>query len=698
MREGIEIKKNKKIFSLLFLPVFIAASVFQSAPVFAGGMNLDAADSPLSPPVINEGQKQKQQEEEANKTAGASRSESVIPSEFNPFASPNTPVGQMVGTSPGTPPLEREEPLIPLDPGLIPNSQSPSPAVEKTLPSPLLPATGGLSKAEEPKTEVETPERVVEPISPGVVEATPAVTHEEAAQNLNSTIFMGQMAGTLPGAPPLEREEPPIPLNPEANKEIPDSQIKIPKNLPPAVDSVAERTILKGKINEKYPDVPLSIFFNDPEDDKLTFIVTGLPAGMTVNQDGVLQGTPQRGSGGNYVLKITATDPGGLSVSFDMKFEIELNSIREERYSRTEDFQKNPGNARDNFSQTDFKESEVPLEAREQKPIKQMEGASILIDVRKMFMGSDKFSAVLTVEGLPPGLRLEEGNIIGQLQYGIARDYTITVTATPPNGTPVKATLPMTVIPRTGNLVVDLPLHYLNQAFHDYNSYKLAQDSLAAMPPTKTEAAFTASYSQIAKIPYIHTDDIRFNCDFFSTCTLLASGHENNVYELAFAIYVKPDPTKEKNFFEQWVSDLGLEYPPEHVYHELNLVWLERINNKYDVYGLWESIGDPNAKPPAGKFVTRFIMPASDKDPTEIPAEALHQYIMASGFVPPGGSYILDPERPVVIDPNPGLEEGNYSYHVPLLWTYLTMKYLDPDLAQRIQAGVPSIRPIKYVK
>ncbi len=60
--------------------------------------------------------------------------------------------------------------------------------------------------------------------------------------------------------------------------------------------------------------------FTDPDGDTLTYAVTGLPAGLSINPaTGVISGTIDRSAsqvnGGAYTVTVTATDPGGRSVS-----------------------------------------------------------------------------------------------------------------------------------------------------------------------------------------------------------------------------------------------------------------------------------------------------------------------------------------------------------------------------------------------
>ena len=64
-------------------------------------------------------------------------------------------------------------------------------------------------------------------------------------------------------------------------------------------------------------------FFSDPDGDELTFGVDpdSLPAGLSLNDEGVIVGTPEEA--GDFSVIVTATDPAGLSASLTLDLRVE---------------------------------------------------------------------------------------------------------------------------------------------------------------------------------------------------------------------------------------------------------------------------------------------------------------------------------------------------------------------------------------
>jgi len=90
-----------------------------------------------------------------------------------------------------------------------------------------------------------------------------------------------------------------------------------------SLDTTFDRPALTASATESqsfYYNLPVGRF-TDPDGDVLTYSATladgsALPAWLTVNQtNGTFSGIPSGGSGGTLSIRITATDPGGLSVS-----------------------------------------------------------------------------------------------------------------------------------------------------------------------------------------------------------------------------------------------------------------------------------------------------------------------------------------------------------------------------------------------
>jgi large repetitive protein len=98
--------------------------------------------------------------------------------------------------------------------------------------------------------------------------------------------------------------------------------------------SSATLTVTVGAVNDRPESLPLlnqanldnqtvsvnvGDFFSDKDGDALSFVASGLPAGLTISADGIVSGTIDKSAsqpgGGVYTVTITATDPGGLSTT-----------------------------------------------------------------------------------------------------------------------------------------------------------------------------------------------------------------------------------------------------------------------------------------------------------------------------------------------------------------------------------------------
>ncbi|SHE86800.1 delta endotoxin [Modicisalibacter ilicicola DSM 19980] len=90
---------------------------------------------------------------------------------------------------------------------------------------------------------------------------------------------------------------------------------------------VAEDAALEpyfGELGSFFDGIELASFagyFSDPDGDTLTLSVEGLPAGLSVDEEGVISGTPAEA--GMFDVVIRATDGEGLSDTLSLQFEIE---------------------------------------------------------------------------------------------------------------------------------------------------------------------------------------------------------------------------------------------------------------------------------------------------------------------------------------------------------------------------------------
>ncbi|MFD2437880.1 putative Ig domain-containing protein [Modicisalibacter luteus] len=77
-------------------------------------------------------------------------------------------------------------------------------------------------------------------------------------------------------------------------------------------------------------------YFTDPDGDALTLSVEGLPAGLSVDDEGVISGTPNEA--GSFEVVIRATDTEGLSSTLAVQFDIDGPDIGDVVSVEAEDF------------------------------------------------------------------------------------------------------------------------------------------------------------------------------------------------------------------------------------------------------------------------------------------------------------------------------------------------------------------------
>lgn len=93
-----------------------------------------------------------------------------------------------------------------------------------------------------------------------------------------------------------------------------------------------------GKVGEEIPGIDLALFseaFSDADGDALVITVEGLPAGLSVNAEGVIVGTPTTAV---TSITIVATDPLGERATFVLPFVIEGASVGDVVTIEAEDF------------------------------------------------------------------------------------------------------------------------------------------------------------------------------------------------------------------------------------------------------------------------------------------------------------------------------------------------------------------------
>ena len=91
---------------------------------------------------------------------------------------------------------------------------------------------------------------------------------------------------------------------------------------PVAADAAFEP--LFGAVGTAIAPIDIGLYtgvFSDPDGDALTYTVEGLPAGLSVDGEGVITGTPLETGDGTFT--IVATDPGLLSASIEIELVVE---------------------------------------------------------------------------------------------------------------------------------------------------------------------------------------------------------------------------------------------------------------------------------------------------------------------------------------------------------------------------------------
>ena len=80
-------------------------------------------------------------------------------------------------------------------------------------------------------------------------------------------------------------------------------------NDPPTLDNPGDQ------VTEEGIAVSLQLNATDPDGDALTFLATGLPAGLAIDANGLISGAPAAGSAGSYPVDATVSDGQGGSIT-----------------------------------------------------------------------------------------------------------------------------------------------------------------------------------------------------------------------------------------------------------------------------------------------------------------------------------------------------------------------------------------------
>jgi len=170
---------------------------------------------------------------------------------------------------------------------------------------------------------------------------------------------------------------------------------------------------------ETITPIDVSGDFSDIDGDPLTFTVTGLPPGLSIDPDtGIVSGTLEPGASadGPYTVVVTATDPDGDSISTDFVWEVE---------------------------------NVPPIVTQPIGPQSGVDGQPVTIPTADSFDDPDGDILTFTATGLPEGLSIDpaSGVITGALPSDSSVDgpYTVTVTVTDEQGDSVSETFELAV-------------------------------------------------------------------------------------------------------------------------------------------------------------------------------------------------------------------------------------------------------------
>ena len=183
-------------------------------------------------------------------------------------------------------------------------------------------------------------------------------------------------------------------------------------NQPPVLDQeIADQTVTEGDT----VSIDVSGSFSDPDGDALTFTQTGLPASMAISGAGVITGTPIAADVGTPTVTVTATDPGGASVSDT--FTLTVNAANQSPVVDT---------AIGNQTAT--------------------AGTATNINVSGSFSDPDGDMLTFTATGLPASLSISTAGVIsGTPAAADVGTVSITVTATDPSAATAMDTFSLTV-------------------------------------------------------------------------------------------------------------------------------------------------------------------------------------------------------------------------------------------------------------
>ncbi|MGI9264828.1 MAG: putative Ig domain-containing protein, partial [Gammaproteobacteria bacterium] len=159
----------------------------------------------------------------------------------------------------------------------------------------------------------------------------------------------------------------------------------------------------------------ISGFFDDEDGDALLFTATGLPASLSISNQGVISGRPLQSDVGPYQVQVTATDPSNENVS--QQFKLTVTDVND------------PPELKSSIEDQTTAEDQV-----------------FILDISTNFEDPEGSALVFTQSGLPSSIVLDPSGLMQgtpvQDDIGV---FSVTVTATDPSNESVSDTFTLTV-------------------------------------------------------------------------------------------------------------------------------------------------------------------------------------------------------------------------------------------------------------
>ncbi len=98
--------------------------------------------------------------------------------------------------------------------------------------------------------------------------------------------------------------------------------LSILESVPVLSNNAPEVTDIRNRDVKNDFSYDVSVYFSDPDDDELAFSATGLPDNTTISVSGVISGEATRANRGKWIIRVSANDGNGGSVSDSFQLKI----------------------------------------------------------------------------------------------------------------------------------------------------------------------------------------------------------------------------------------------------------------------------------------------------------------------------------------------------------------------------------------